>query len=193
MIQEDELFVIQGGVKRRARKGNCSLCGESFVVKQSDPNKFCSHACWNKHRRSTRVVVECHGCRKEFERTPSKIKNTKHGFQFCSRVCKDTSQRITGNCPEIRPTHYNTGHGLGRQKKYIRSMCEPVCVSCGESRRYLLCVHHIDGDRKHNPTDGSNWEIVCANCHIKRHLKLVDGKWEYDSNVLTPREVLSTL
>ena len=67
---------------------------------------------------------------------------------------------------------------------------DPKCVSCGETTSYLLCVHHIDGDRENNTA--GNLEIVCSNCHIKRHLKFNEKKkkWIYVSRYLTPRDKL---
>jgi hypothetical protein len=62
---------------------------------------------------------------------------------------------------------------------------------CGDRRKYLLCVHHKDGDTENNIAD--NLEIVCWNCHIKRHLKLVNKEWVYCSSALTPRHFLESL
>jgi 5-methylcytosine-specific restriction endonuclease McrA len=41
------------------------------------------------------------------------------------------------------------------------------CKICGFDDLNVLCVHHIDGNRKNN--DISNLEILCANCHFKMH------------------------
>lgn len=42
------------------------------------------------------------------------------------------------------------------------------CIDCKEKRPYLLQVHHIDWN--HNNNKDENLEVVCANCHVKRHL-----------------------
>ena len=72
----------------------------------------------------------------------------------------------------------------------IKNTENPVCEShdCNVSQRYLLLVHHKDGNRKNNRR--SNLEIVCANCHKKRHLHFKDGAWGYWSKALTPRRML---
>lgn len=48
-----------------------------------------------------------------------------------------------------------------------------ICAKCarefGPGDRHLLTVHHRDGDRNHNPPDGSNWENLCAYCHEDEH------------------------
>ena len=50
-----------------------------------------------------------------------------------------------------------------------------ICASCGRefSGRRLkeLTVHHKDHDHDNNPTDGSNWELLCVYCHDHEHEK----------------------
>jgi hypothetical protein len=50
-----------------------------------------------------------------------------------------------------------------------------ICGSCSrefEGRRLNeLEVHHKDHDHKHNPNDGSNWELLCTYCHDNEHEK----------------------
>jgi len=68
------------------------------------------------------------------------------------------------------------------------------CAGCGIDRFYLLQIHHIDGNNGNN--DAENLEIVCANCHIKRHLKKrkKDGRFVYHpKGSLTPRHLLPSL
>ncbi len=48
-----------------------------------------------------------------------------------------------------------------------------ICARCG--REYTiknlreLTVHHIDGNDRNNPMDGSNWENLCTYCHDAEH------------------------
>ena len=55
-----------------------------------------------------------------------------------------------------------------------------ICASCGREfvgkRLRELTVHHKDHNWKNNPTDGSNWELLCLFCHDHEHekYKLVD-------------------
>ena len=50
-----------------------------------------------------------------------------------------------------------------------------VCASCGrefEGKRLReLTVHHKDHDHHNNPSDGSNWELLCLYCHDHEHEK----------------------
>lgn len=34
-----------------------------------------------------------------------------------------------------------------------------------------LTVHHINHDHDYNPSDGSNWELLCIYCHDEEHSK----------------------
>lgn len=48
-----------------------------------------------------------------------------------------------------------------------------ICAKCGRefeaANLHLLTVHHKDGNRAHNPSDGSNWENLCVYCHESEH------------------------
>lgn len=50
-----------------------------------------------------------------------------------------------------------------------------VCGRCGRSFAGKdlrdLTVHHKDGNHFNNPPDGSNWELLCAYCHVDEHQK----------------------
>ena len=50
-----------------------------------------------------------------------------------------------------------------------------VCGRCSREFVYSglseLTVHHIDHDHTNNPTDGSNWELLCIYCHDNEHDK----------------------
>lgn len=53
-----------------------------------------------------------------------------------------------------------------------------VCGRCGRSftpsNLQELTVHHRDGDHDNNPSDGSNWELLCIYCHENEHSRLED-------------------
>ncbi len=52
-----------------------------------------------------------------------------------------------------------------------------VCGRCNRefTRKNLseLTVHHKDHNHDNNPTDGSNWELLCVYCHDHEHQKLL--------------------
>ena len=188
----ESLYVLESGIKRKAEKHNCKFCGKEFLRRKnaSASKKYCSKKCHEKSRKK-RIIVRCANCDKEIERTPFRLKLVKHGFHFCNRECKEEAQKLGGSCPEIRPAHFGTGTG---EHSYRESMKEEIklgCVDCFNKTEYILMVHHKDGIRQNNKKE--NLEVVCRNCHTKRHLHLKDGKWCFWTAALTPREMLNKL
>ena len=57
----------------------------------------------------------------------------------------------------------------------------PVCAKCGREFNFknlhLLTVHHIDGNHRNNPSDGSNWENLCVYCHENEHTRWTLGDY----------------
>ena len=64
-------------------------------------------------------------------------------------------------------------------------------MDCNEDKKYLLVAHHVDKDHSNN--DLANIEILCFNCHAKRHLGKIDEEWMYSTRFLTPRELIGKL
>lgn len=185
---ENDLWIIESGIKRRAEKHTCEYCKKEFLRRKNGKKRFCSNICgYESHKK--KVIVICFNCGKRIETTPSKLKNSKHGFHFCGRKCKEESQSLKGNCPDIRPPHYGTSEGRELYKNLIKNTKNPVCNGCGEDTDFLLQVHHIDGNRNNNVEE--NLEIVCANCHVKRHLKQTNKFWIFSTKNLTPRDVIN--
>jgi 5-methylcytosine-specific restriction endonuclease McrA len=56
-----------------------------------------------------------------------------------------------------------------------------VCGHCGRDfggkQLRELTVHHRDHNHDNNPTDGSNWELLCIYCHDHEHSKAEDASW----------------
>lgn len=70
----------------------------------------------------------------------------------------------------------------GYREKALRILPH-VCASCGRSfegkRLKELTVHHKDHNHHNNPSDGSNWELLCIYCHDHEHEKtLLGGYYE---------------
>jgi HNH endonuclease len=70
-----------------------------------------------------------------------------------------------------------------------------VCASCGREftgkRLKELTVHHKDHNHQNNPSDGSNWELLCLYCHDHEHEKYklkgyVDGLAQSDAPAADP-------
>lgn len=61
-------------------------------------------------------------------------------------------------------------------------MYPPVCGRCtrefsGKNLRELT-VHHKDHNHDNNPSNGSNWELLCIYCHDHEHTRLVQEQRE---------------
>ena len=56
-----------------------------------------------------------------------------------------------------------------------------ICAKCAReftaANRHELTVHHIDGNDKNNPADGSNWENLCVYCHEAEHSRGLLGDY----------------
>lgn len=50
-----------------------------------------------------------------------------------------------------------------------------VCGRCAREFSHAnlreLTVHHVNHDHDYNPSDGSNWELLCLYCHDEEHTK----------------------
>ena len=56
-----------------------------------------------------------------------------------------------------------------------------VCARCGRDfqgkKLRELTVHHKDHNHENNPSDGSNWELLCLYCHDNEHSRYLDAEW----------------
>ena len=54
-----------------------------------------------------------------------------------------------------------------------------VCGRCGRefdrSNLRELTVHHRDHNHDNNPSDGSNWELLCLYCHDNEHQRQLEA------------------
>ena len=61
-----------------------------------------------------------------------------------------------------------------------------VCGGCARtfthSNLQLLEVHHKNGNHDDNPSDGSNWELLCTYCHEHEHSKFKDSAGRSDTS-----------
>lgn len=68
-----------------------------------------------------------------------------------------------------------------REKGYREKALKLYPWICGRCTREFthknlreLTVHHINHDHDYNPSDGSNWELLCLYCHDEEHSKFED-------------------
>lgn len=69
-----------------------------------------------------------------------------------------------------------------------------VCGRCARefTRENLtqLTVHHRDHNHDNNPSDGSNWELLCLYCHDNEHSRYTEvesGNTSTETNVHTEK------
>jgi hypothetical protein len=66
-----------------------------------------------------------------------------------------------------------------------------VCARCSREfsgkRMRELTVHHKDHNHDNNPPDGSNWELLCLQCHDKEHARYLEDLSD-DENTLGSEE-----
>ncbi len=67
-----------------------------------------------------------------------------------------------------------------------------ICTRCTRefNRKNLheLTVHHKDHNHDNNPTDGSNWELLCLYCHDNEHSRYLDAEYGELVSDNQPRE-----
>lgn len=69
-----------------------------------------------------------------------------------------------------------------RERRYREQAVKLYPWICGRCQREFtranlseLTVHHRDHDHDNNPSDGSNWELLCVYCHDNEHQRLLEG------------------
>lgn len=59
-----------------------------------------------------------------------------------------------------------------------------ICGRCAREfsgvRLKELTVHHKDHNHSNNPSDGSNWELLCIYCHENEHARQLDSAGRTD-------------
>ena len=85
-----------------------------------------------------------------------------------------------------------------REKSYRARALKMYPWICGRCAREFtreslqeLTVHHRDHDHENNPTDGSNWELLCVYCHDNEHSRHTDSGYG-DAGSETPESDAAT-
>ena len=73
-----------------------------------------------------------------------------------------------------------------REKGYRERALKIYPWICGRCAREFtqtnlreLTVHHRDHNHDNNPSDGSNWELLCLYCHDNEHQKQIEADRGY--------------
>lgn len=146
----------------------CKICRKRFYTKPSHLKlgygKFCSPRCQYKGQR-TGKFVRCTICAKKIWRTPKDIRCSKSGKFFCNKSC----QTLWRNRKFRGPRHLNwiNGENIEHGKLLAEHGIKPLCKLCGCRDKRVLCVHHVDQNRKNNKLNNLVW--LCYNCHHLVH------------------------
>lgn len=85
-----------------------------------------------------------------------------------------TTQKKTLDQILAEQREYNAKRAGGYREKALK-LYPWICGRCTREfdRKGLseLTVHHVDHNHDNNPTDGSNWELLCIYCHDEEHTK----------------------
>jgi len=70
-----------------------------------------------------------------------------------------------------------------REKSYRERALKMYPHICGRCSReftrvnlHELTVHHRDHNHSNNPSDGSNWELLCLYCHDNEHQRQLEAQ-----------------
>ena len=163
--------------RKKNKIDKCKNCGKEFNHYSYDTQEYCSKGCYFESVRNKRPIVFCIVCGKEVVKHESLVKRNNNNY--CNRECYNN--RAKDGLKNIK-----------RHTSHYSNLLDIASCECGENRKYLLEIHHIDGNNGNNNI--SNIEILCSNCHMKRHLKLnKNGHWVYSPKSLTDRKLLSKL
>lgn len=84
-----------------------------------------------------------------------------------------------------------------REKDYREQALKLYPWICGRCAREFtqanlreLTVHHRDHNHDNNPSDGSNWELLCLYCHDNEHQKQIEAA--AGRSLVTPRGPVAT-
>ena len=79
----------------------------------------------------------------------------------------------------VADTHRNRDQ---REKEYREQALKLYPWICGRCSREFnqanireLTVHHRDHNHDNNPSNGSNWELLCLYCHDNEHQRQVEA------------------
>lgn len=160
----------------RAVTKSCLFCKAEFTKKPSLNQVYCSRLCADEAKKAKRVEVICSTCGGKYN--IPKCRNIFNKY-YCSRDCAD-HKRSDNNLK------------IDRSKNFYKRLIKESICKCGVHEDYLLQIHHKDGNKRNQSLD--NLEVVCANCHIKRHLTFKkDGELGYNTKILTSKEILEIL
>jgi 5-methylcytosine-specific restriction endonuclease McrA len=96
----------------------------------------------------------------------------------------------------IAEARRNRGHRLTTYRDRALKIFPHICGRCGREfvgrRLSELTVHHKDHNHDNNPPDGSNWELLCLECHDKEHARYLEEVPDDEARWREEEEPVST-
>ena len=86
------------------------------------------------------------------------------------------NKKPSSNYEKIRAEQieYNAKRAKGYREQALK-LYPWICGRCAREFNRVglseLTVHHVDHNHDNNPSDGSNWELLCIYCHDEEHTK----------------------
>ena len=146
----------------------CKICQDKFYAK---PNwiikgwgKYCSRKCHYEDNRRGKFV-NCFICSQEIYRSPKELRKSKSKKYFCNKIC----QTIWRNQEFRGPRHANWkgGEHIEYREIMLKNKIKQICKLCHCHDKRVLCVHHLDKNKKNNNIKNLMW--LCYNCHYLVH------------------------
>ncbi len=79
----------------------------------------------------------------------------------------------------VAETHRNRDQREKEYRERALKMYPWICGRCGreftQTNLRELTVHHRDHNHDNNPSDGSNWELLCLYCHDNEHQRQLEA------------------
>ncbi|MDH5611876.1 MAG: YajD family HNH nuclease [Gammaproteobacteria bacterium] len=66
--------------------------------------------------------------------------------------------------------------------KIYPHICGRCCREFDRKNLHELTVHHRDHNHDNNPSDGSNWELLCLYCHDNEHQRQTEAEQGYTTS-----------
>lgn len=165
---DNKKIMLSDGNKKTVYRVSCANCGKEIWRRKSSVESYkyfiCSNKCQRQYKREGEIC-QCKTCGKRIYKSPAELKRN-NGNCFCSRRCATIFNNTKYKSGNNHPNYIDGSYGQARN---LVKNSEWFCVDCGEDRKFLLVVHHKDGNRKNNSK--RNLEVVCMNHHAIRHLK----------------------
>jgi 5-methylcytosine-specific restriction endonuclease McrA len=96
----------------------------------------------------------------------------------------------------IAEARRNRGQRLTTYRDKALKIFPHICGRCGREfagkRLSELTVHHKDHNHDNNPPDGTNWELLCLECHDKEHARYLDEEPDDEARWREEEESAST-